>query len=58
VELGRRVDQAGATLEPAQAAYEEACRRWQEAVERPPAANGVLTNGLAQAVTTDVPDGA
>jgi Homeodomain-like domain len=34
VELGRRVDAARAELEPAQAAYEEACRRWQEAVER------------------------
>jgi hypothetical protein len=40
VELGRRVDQARAELEPAQAAYEEACRRWQQAVERLPAANG------------------
>jgi hypothetical protein len=57
VELGRKVDEARATLEPAQAAYEEACRRWQEAVGRLPAANGLLTNGLAQAVTTDGPDG-
>jgi hypothetical protein len=38
VELGRRVDAARAGLEPAQAAYEEACRRWQEAIERLPAA--------------------
>jgi exonuclease VII small subunit len=58
VELGRRVDQARAELEPAQAAYEEACRRWQQAVERLPAANGLLTNGLAQAVTAGGPDGA
>jgi hypothetical protein len=56
VELGRKVDQARAELGPAQAAYEEACRRWQEAVERLPAANGLLTNGLAQAVTTGEPD--
>jgi hypothetical protein len=40
-ELGRSVDQARATLEPAQAAYEEACCGWQEAVARLPAADPV-----------------
>jgi exonuclease VII small subunit len=47
VELGRKLDQARATLEPAQAAYEEACRRWQEAVERLPAADSLPPDTLA-----------
>jgi DNA-binding CsgD family transcriptional regulator len=34
VELGRRVDGTRAELEPAQARYEEACRRWAEAVAK------------------------
>jgi hypothetical protein len=36
VELGRKVDEARAELEPAQAHYVEACRRWAEAVANLP----------------------
>jgi hypothetical protein len=45
VELGRKVDAARAELEPAQARYGEACRRWREAVARLPDAKEVLANG-------------
>jgi transcriptional regulator with XRE-family HTH domain len=57
VELGRRVDAARAGLEPAQAAYEEACRRWREAVERLPLDTRLLPNAVAQDVTTGGPEG-
>jgi transcriptional regulator with XRE-family HTH domain len=34
VELGRKVDETRAEFEPAQTRYEEACRRWAEAVAK------------------------
>jgi hypothetical protein len=58
VGLRRKVDEARAALEPAQGADEEACRQWQQAVERLSAANAMLTAGFAQAVTRDELDGA
>jgi hypothetical protein len=59
VQLGKQLDDALANYEPAREALEEAYRRWREAVAELPAetadANAVLTNGLAQAVTTGDP---
>ena len=67
LELGRQLDEATA-YRPARQAVEHAARRWREAVAQLPgaavngevdeaAANRLLTHGLAQAVTDDVPDG-
>jgi hypothetical protein len=68
LKLGRQVDEAFAAYRPAREALEEAWRRWQEAIAQLPAApngeldgaaaNRLLTNGLAQAVTDDDPGAA
>jgi hypothetical protein len=69
VEVGHWLDEAWAAYQPARAALEEATQAWREAVAQLPgsavngeidavAANRLLTNGLAQAVTTGDPAGA